>query len=410
MTPDARNLFRNHQKSCAHRMKGRKHNKCHCPIWIDFCFEGKREFKSLKTRNWQLAEDSLRARETNELHKYEQAKLPQTREPDKESEPRGHTVADACAEFLADARARGLDESTVYKYGLYLGRLQVFTKERGIRLVSEITVEILREFRAKWPHRNTAARKRIEELRTFLSFCAKSGWISSNPAKSLKPPPCTEGPVEPFADGDLKKIREAYAPYSKNAGATNAQRLEAFVELLLCTGLRIQDAVTLRRDRIEDGKLRLRTEKTGTVVCCPLPPSLLEKLRMVRCASNQYFFWTGTSKRKSAVGNFQRSLKRLFKLAEVAGGHAHRFRHTFAKKFLMAGVPVERVAVLMGHRSPAITLKHYSAWVRERQQQLEADVRRVWAEEYRTGRHENPLKQPESAIQKLYDNQSKWLN
>src|SRR5580658_6613521 len=149
MTPDARNLFRNHQKSCAHRMKGRKHNKCHCPIWIDFCFEGKREFKSLKTRNWPLAEDSLRARETNELHKYDQATLPQTREPDKESEPRGHTVADACAEFLADARARGLDESTVYKYGLYLGRLQVFTKERGIRLVSEITVEILREFRAK---------------------------------------------------------------------------------------------------------------------------------------------------------------------------------------------------------------------------------------------------------------------
>ena len=379
-------------------------------IWIDFTFDGERIFKSLRTRNWQVAEDLLREWETDELHNRGQAKLPQIRDPDKESEPKGHTVAEACAEFLADARARGLGESTLYKYGLNLGRLQVFTQERGIRLVSEITVEVLREFRAKWPHRNTAARKRIEELRTFLGFCIDAGWISTNPAKSLKPPPCMEGPVEPFGDDEVKKIRKAYASYSKNAGAANAQRLEAFVELMLCTGLRIQDAVTLRRDCIEDGKLRLRTEKTGTVVCCPLPSGLIEKLKVVRCTSEQHVFWTGTSKPKSAVGDFQRALKRLFKLAGISGGHAHRFRHTFAKDLLMAGVPVERVAVLMGHRSPAITLKHYSAWVRERQQQLETDVRRIWCEKYRTNSPEDRVKQPESAIQTLYGNGLKWLN
>jgi hypothetical protein len=76
----------------------------------------------------------------------------------------------------------------------------------------------------------------------------------------------------------------------------------------------------------------------------------------------------------------------------------------------MAGVPVERVAILMGHRSPAITLKHYSAWVQERQQQLEADVKRVWAKKYGTETHENPLKEPESAIQTLCENRAKWIN
>jgi len=409
MTPDSRNLFRSHERSCPHRKKGRAYKKCRCPIWIDFSLGGKRIFKSLRIRNWQLAEDLLREWETNELHKHEQTKLSRIGEPDKESEPKGHTVADACADFLADARAR-LGESMLYKYGLNLGRLQVFTRERGIRLVSEITVEMLREFRAKWPHRNTAARKRIEELRTFLGFCVVSGWISSNPAKSVKPPPCVEGPVEPFGDDEVKKIRKAYASYSKNAGSANAQRLETLVELMLCTGLRIKDAVTLRRDCIEDGKLRLRTEKTGTVVCCPLPPSLIEKLRRVRCSCNQYFFWTGTSKPKSAVGNFQRALKRLFKLAGVSGGHAHRFRHTFAKSLLMAGVPVDRVAILMGHRSSAITLKHYSAWVRERQQQLETDVRRVWEEQERTIAPEEAPKQPESAIQTLCGDGPKWIN
>jgi hypothetical protein len=42
-------------------------------------------------------------------------------------------------------------------------------------------------------------------------------------------------------------------------------------------------------------------------------------------------------------------------------------------------VPIERVSVLLGHSSTAITQKHYSAWVRARQEQLEADVRQSWA-------------------------------
>ena|SRR5271157_4235020 len=60
---------------------------------------------------------------------------------------------------------------------------------------------------------------------------------------------------------------------------------------------------------------------------------------------------TGESKPKSAVGNWQRSLRKLFKLADVSDGHAHRFRDTFAVELLLSGVPMERVSVLLGHRS-----------------------------------------------------------
>ena len=63
----------------------------------------------------------------------------------------------------------------------------------------------------------------------------------------------------------------------------------------------------------------------------------------------------------------------------LSDGHAHRFRHTFAVELLLAGVPIERVSVLLGHSSARITEKHYSAWVRARQEQLEADVRQSWA-------------------------------
>jgi integrase len=95
--------------------------------------------------------------------------------------------------------------------------------------------------------------------------------------------------------------------------------------------------------------------------------------------SREYFFWTGTGKKDTAAGNWRRSLRRLFKLAEVKGGHPHRFRDTFAVELLLSGVPLERVSVLLGHSSIRVTEKHYSPWIRARQEQLEADLERSWA-------------------------------
>ena len=126
------------------------------------------------------------------------------------------------------------------------------------------------------------------------------------------------------------------------------------------------------------GKLFLYTAKTGTPVWCPLPPEAVQALDAARGTSQKYFFWTGQGKLKSAVGDWQRSLKKLFVLAKVLGGHPHRFRQTFASELLLARVPIERVSVLLGHSSTRITEKHYAAWVGARQEQIEADVRATW--------------------------------
>jgi hypothetical protein len=48
-------------------------------------------------------------------------------------------------------------------------------------------------------------------------------------------------------------------------------------------------------------------------------------------------------------------------------------------RLLQAGVPMERVSALLGHTSIKVTERYYSPWVRARQEQSEADVRRSWA-------------------------------
>jgi integrase/recombinase XerD len=68
----------------------------------------------------------------------------------------------------------------------------------------------------------------------------------------------------------------------------------------------------------------------------------------------------------------------VFARARVPNAHIHRFRHTFAVSLLQKGVSIEIVSVLLAHSSIRVTERHYSPWVKARQEQLEAAVRQAW--------------------------------
>jgi len=79
------------------------------------------------------------------------------------------------------------------------------------------------------------------------------------------------------------------------------------------------------------------------------------------------------------VGSWRKCPQKLFRLANVPNGHAHKFRDTFATGVLQAGVPVERVGILLGHQSIRVTEKYYAPWTESRQRQIESDLERAWA-------------------------------
>jgi integrase/recombinase XerD len=364
-------IFRRHRKKCPHREEGRKYRRCQCPIWVDGFLAGQEIRKSLELRDWTRAQDLVREWEADGRASN-----------DPKQEP--ITVKEACDKFIADAEARGLREPTLYKYRLLFRQLQEFAANDGIKCLCECDLDWLRGFRATWPNTNIAARKKLEALRAFFRFCCDSGWVPGNPASKIKPPKTSEPPTMPFSPQEVARILSACNQYRGGRGQwgrVNAQRLRALVLLLRFSGLRIRDAVTLRKDRIVNGKLLLYTAKTGTPVYCPLPESVVGELEIARGTNPEFFFWSGEGKPKSCVGDWQRSLKKLFRLACIPDGHAHRFRHTFVTDLLLAGVPLDRVATLLGHTNSKVTERHYAPWIRARQEQLEADVRRVWEQQ-----------------------------
>jgi len=170
-----------------------------------------------------------------------------------------------------------------------------------------------------------------------------------------------------------------YPDKSGNLGRSNAVRLRAFVLTLRYTGMRIGDVTSLRVDQVEGNRVFLYAQKTGVPVRCILPGFLADTLRSLPRLSERYYFWTGHSTLHTAIGTWQRTLKRLFELAKTEKGYAHRFRDTFSVELLLAEVPIEQISILLGHSDIRITQKYYSPWVRDRQKQLEASLDRVWS-------------------------------
>jgi integrase len=84
----------------------------------------------------------------------------------------------------------------------------------------------------------------------------------------------------------------------------------------------------------------------------------------------------------SLVCQFGDWVRLVFDKAGVKHGQqemlTHRFRHTFAVELLLAGVPIEQVSKLLGHKTVRTTERFYSAWVKARQQKLEAEVKQAW--------------------------------
>jgi integrase/recombinase XerD len=345
-------IYRRHNPArCNHTE--RTWRRCSCPLWVDGALRGKRHHKTLKTRNWDDAQKKV-----------------QRLEAEGKPDPALKTIQEGTDAFIRDAEARGLRPPSVYKYTLLFKQLKLFSDDKGLRYISECDVEFLRAFRESWKNRNFSARKKLEALRTFFKFVHESGWLPTNPAKLIKPPKTDDPPTLPYSQEEFERVLGACDKYPDKR---NAVRLRALTLLLRYSGLRITDAVTLTKHQLEHDVLKLRTAKTGTDVRVPLPPVAIEALRAIK--TDNYYFWSGRGTKKSCVGDFQRAFKKLYELAGVENGHAHRWRDTFAVELLIKGRTLEQVAALLGHQSIKVTEKHYSPWVKARQDQLEAAVR-----------------------------------
>jgi len=222
--------------------------------------------KALDTHSWEQGEEILRALDPYEV-------------------PEDVTVKEAGARFMADAESRNLCPESLGKYRGLVADLERFFPSRKVRAVS---TDDLAKFRETWKLAPVSARKKLERLKTFFRFAHERGWTKGNVALPLKPPTAKPLPTLPFSDGEVEEILGATSAYPNRGIYADraADRVKAFGLLLLNSGLRIQDAVTVAFERFDGNRL-------------------LTRLRSIPPASSARPFWSGRGNRNlpSPTGN-----------------------------------------------------------------------------------------------------------
>jgi site-specific recombinase XerD len=245
-------------------------------------------------------------------------------------------------------------------------QLEAFAFAKGLRYVDQLDLHTLTSFRAGWKDAPLSSSKKLERLRTTLKFAVRRKWIKENAAKDLDSPIVKPTPTMPFAADQMTRILKA----AKKIDA----RVHAFILVMRHAGLRISDTTTLAVTSVQHNKIRLYQTKTREHVFVPISVDVVKALRAVPHKNPLYYFWSGNSKVQAAASVWRKRIAEVFDAAKFADGHPHRFRDTFAVDLLQRGVSLESVSRLLGHQSIKITEKHYSPWIKTRQEALEKEV------------------------------------
>lgn len=357
-------LRRRHTRSCTGGFgpDDRLNKRCNCVVHAEGTLPSKEKIRvSLHTRNWNEA-----SRIVVEAESRGYWRAPQ--------DSQAKLLLEAYDAFLADCesvKGRALRPSTLSSYKTLRRKLEVFCTERAIVRLSDMTSERVRQFRDSLPTGPRSTGNYLVKLSCAFRFFLANEWLDKNPCVSVKvaKSKADDKQKHPFTEEEMTRILQQ---------ADANKTVLALIWLMRTTGLRISDAVFLRRDQVVGGALKVKTLKSGTNVSMPLQPDVYRKLSELPATFGTHFF-TGTGSRLGTATDFyRRKLNVIFEAAGIGNGTPHRFRHTAAVGWLLAGMSTEDVSRLLGHSGPQVTARFYSSWTQSRMDRLAEELKKTW--------------------------------
>lgn len=194
-------------------------------------------------------------------------------------------------------------------------------------------------------------RNELGVLRTALVWAERKGWLT-------KAPYIWRPGSQPARERHLSRDEAA-----KLLGAVEKHHLRLFVMLGLYTGGRAGAILSLTWDRVDFdrrrvyfriGNEKVRQKGRATVpINDRLLPALIEAKKG---ATTDYVVeYAGGPVKSVGVG-----IRRAAKRAGLGSIGPHVLRHTAAVWMAEKGVPLEAIAAYLGHKSTAVTSKHYA--------------------------------------------------
>jgi site-specific recombinase XerD len=196
-------------------------------------------------------------------------------------------------------------------------------------------------------------------LRAFARWLTREGELPEDPLEGLAPPKISEKPVPVITQKDIETlVTSCEGCY----GVRNA----AIILLLIDTGIRVAEMAGIKVDDVNlEHRVITVTGKGNRVRHVPFSAAaalaLGRYLRWRRKSRNSSLpsLWLGKRGPLSANG-IQQMLRKRGQALGLGRVHAHRFRHTFAHEWLLAGGGETDLMRLVGWKSRQM-LSRYGA-------------------------------------------------
>ena len=242
------------------------------------------------------------------------------------------TAVDA---YIAQARARGLSESTIdaYRWGLsYIRTAELPTAPEDIERILAYASGRLAQESVHNVYRYT---------KMFFRWAHKRLGVP-DPTVDVAAPRHPQLLPRALSETDVKAVLDSCA--------TERNRLLVLVPL--DTGLRLSEVAGLRKSELAEIVRVLGKGAKARHV--PFSADLVCGLRGL---GDERHIWTADDGAPLSRAGVKTAYRRIFAASGVRGG-AHSLRHTFATEYLRAGGDLYRLSRIMGHSTTRITERY----------------------------------------------------
>ena len=258
----------------------------------------------------------------------------------------------AIKSYIVIKHMEGLSDNTLNNYYRVLFKfMNCSTKPIG-----DITANDVRLYLFKYQNETGVSNRTLESRRgiicTFIRWASSEGYISSNPAETIKPIKYECKPREALAQIDLEVIRRACI----------TEREKALIEVLYSTGCRVTELAGIKLSDIDwnthSVSLFGKGKKYRTSFINAKAEVAIKSYLAKRSHDSIYLFCNDRGGKQMKKSNIERMVRVLRSRAGMGDRKItpHTFRHTTATQALQNGMPVTDIQLLLGHASVNTTM------------------------------------------------------
>lgn len=262
------------------------------------------------------------------------------------------TLDEAFQNFIRNCRVRNLSEATITTYRAHYKIFEEFIG--GKNLVNEINPNTWEEFifyiREKHNCIDLTINSYLRSIRAFLYYMMKMGYVESFKVNMLK---TTKKIKETYSDEELRILLKK--PDIKKCKFTE-YRGWVLSNYLLATGNRISTALNLKIKDLdfENNLITLSKTKNRREQIIPMSKALEEVLSeylLYRGGNPKDYVFCSVYGEKASVRAYETALTKYNRQRGIETVGLHRYRHTFAKNWILNGGDIFRLQKILGHSS-----------------------------------------------------------